>query len=177
MSKNCNIFILKMKHRPFIMQALFFICLLLSSCTTAKIQDHNYGDFYTNNESQYYGEISDPNSIAYFNKQIGNKVYFDINEDILSENSRQILFEQAGWIKNHPYYKIIIEGHGDDRGTREYNIALGERRAFEVKKYLIANGIDSKKISTISYGKENPEVFGHTESAWQLNRRAVTLVK
>ena len=84
---------------------------------------------------------------------------------------------QAEWLQANPDTNVIVEGHTDDRGTREYNLALGERRAVAVKNYLISRGVDAERIKTISYGKERPAVVGANEAAWAQNRRAVTVVK
>ena len=86
-----------------------------------------------------------------------------------------ILNEQIVWLHNNPSAMIVIEGHCDERGTREYNLALGEKRANAVKDYMMANGIEAGRIRTISYGKERPDVFGSTEDAWSKNRRSVTI--
>ena len=88
-----------------------------------------------------------------------------------------VLKNQAEWLKANPETTVVIEGHTDDRGTRDYNLALGERRAVAVKNYLISQGVDADRIQVISYGKERPAVVGANEAAWSQNRRAVTVVK
>ncbi len=106
----------------------------------------------------------------------GDRVYFAFDSAELSPEARATLEKQAEWLKHHPSVRVIVEGHADERGTREYNLALGERRANAVKSYLVALGIAPERIETISYGKERPAVLGTGEAVWRLNRRAVTKV-
>jgi peptidoglycan-associated lipoprotein len=100
-----------------------------------------------------------------------NDVYFDFDQYNITPEGRKILAQKASFLKVHPELKVRIEGHCDERGTTEYNLALGERRANEVKKYLAFLGIADNRISTISYGKERPAIIGHNEEAWAKNRR------
>jgi len=103
-------------------------------------------------------------------------VYFDFDKSDLKPDARETLSRNAEWIKGHPTSKVQIEGHCDERGTEEYNLALGERRANAVKNYLVSLGIDADRLYTISYGEELPADPGHTEEAWAKNRRAHFLV-
>ncbi len=103
-------------------------------------------------------------------------VLFDFDSYALDEEARQILGAQAGWLAQKPHVRVTIEGHADERGTREYNLALGERRANAAKNFLAAQGVDSARMSVISYGKEKPAVDGATEEAWARNRRAVSVL-
>ena len=112
---------------------------------------------------------------ARFNKAVSPIIYFDFNAAYLNGSAMDILNEQIVWLQNNPDAMIVIEGHCDERGTREYNLALGEKRANAVKDYMMAKGVDAARIRTISYGKERPDVFGSTEDAWAKNRRAVTI--
>lgn len=114
---------------------------------------------------------------AAFEKEAGSKVFFSYDSSSVSHEAQQTLMRQAKWLKDHPTINVIIAGHCDERGTREYNIALGERRANAVKGFLAHHGVDSKRIETISYGKERPEVIGDNEAAWSKNRRGVTELK
>lgn len=98
-------------------------------------------------------------------------IHFDYDKYTLKPEAREILKSQAAWLAKNKDYKLVIEGHCDERGTTEYNLALGERRAAEAKKYLTELGVDAKRIKTISYGKEMPLDPGHTEEAWAKNRR------
>jgi peptidoglycan-associated lipoprotein len=99
-------------------------------------------------------------------------VFFDFDKSVIREDGKQALEGDIQWLKANPDARILIEGHCDERGTNEYNLALGERRAKAVRDYLVAAGIDPKRISTISYGEERPFVLGHDEAAWKWNRRA-----
>jgi peptidoglycan-associated lipoprotein len=109
-------------------------------------------------------------------QNVGDRVFFATDHSDLSTEARGTLDRQAQWLKKYANLSVTIEGNSDERGTREYNLALGERRADAVRKYLVASGIDASRIQTISYGKERPAVEGNDESAWAQNRRAVTVV-
>lgn len=118
-----------------------------------------------------------PGSIADFRQNVGDRVFFDTDQSTIREDGRQTLARQAEWLKKYGQYRITIEGHCDERGTREYNFALGERRANAAKQYLIAQGIPAARINTVSFGKENPDPPGSDEAAWARNRRAVTALQ
>jgi len=107
---------------------------------------------------------------------VGDRVFFAFDKSDLSTEAQATLDRQAAWLKKYSNAKITVEGHADERGTREYNLALGERRATAAKNYLVAAGIAAARISTVSYGKERPAVVGSNEAAWAQNRRAVTVV-
>jgi peptidoglycan-associated lipoprotein len=109
-------------------------------------------------------------------QNVGDRVFFDFDKSDIKAEGRQVLQRQADWLKKYPSVTVTVEGHCDDRGTREYNLALGERRATAVKKMLVALGVPANRISTISYGKERPAVVGDNEAAWAQNRRGVTVV-
>ncbi|MBF8260836.1 MAG: Outer membrane lipoprotein omp16 precursor (peptidoglycan-associated lipoprotein) (modular protein), partial [candidate division NC10 bacterium] len=98
--------------------------------------------------------------------------FFDFDKSSIRPDAKQSLDENAKWLKANPKAALTIEGHCDERGTREYNLGLGQRRAKAAKDYLVSAGIDAKRIKIISYGKERPFASGHDESAWKLNRRA-----
>lgn len=106
----------------------------------------------------------------------GDRIFFAFDRSDISPEAREILARQADWLRRYPNVTVTIEGHCDERGTREYNLALGERRAQAAKNVLVALGIPTARISTISYGKERPAVVGSTEEAYAQNRRAVTVV-
>jgi len=117
-----------------------------------------------------------PGSQADFIAKVqSDRVFFDTDKYDVDAEDQAILASQAAWLKQYPNVRVTIEGHADERGTREYNLALGERRANSAKNYLAAQGIDASRISTISYGKERPDALGSDESAWARNRRAVTV--
>ncbi len=106
----------------------------------------------------------------------GDRVFFAFDRSDISPEARQILTRQADWLRRYPNVTVTIEGHCDERGTREYNLALGERRAQAAKNVLVALGISASRISTISYGKERPAVVGSSEEFYAQNRRAVTVI-
>ena len=108
---------------------------------------------------------------------IGDRVLFDFDSSALSADAKSTLGAQAAFLKQNPAVRITIEGHCDERGTREYNLALGDRRAAAARDYLVAQGIDTARIKTISYGKERPSVIGSNETAWAQNRRAVSVIR
>jgi peptidoglycan-associated lipoprotein len=121
------------------------------------------------------GELN-PNSVEYFNVVVGDRVFFDTNQHDLSGEAQFILSKQAQWFAANPGVTATIEGHADERGTREYNLALGARRANSARDYLVAQGVDSTRLRTVSYGKERPVVLSSDELSWSQNRRAVTVV-
>lgn len=118
-----------------------------------------------------------PGSVADFRQNVGDRVFFDTDQSTVREDGRATLNKQAEWLKKYTNYQITIEGHCDERGTREYNLALGERRANAARQYLVAQGIPAARIKTISYGKERPDPVGSDEAAWARNRRAVTALQ
>lgn len=111
-----------------------------------------------------------------FQAQIGDRVYFATDAIDLNGPARQTLDRQIAFLKRYPDIRLQIQGHADERGTREYNLALGDRRANSVKEYLLANGISSARLATVSYGKERPEAVGTNEASWAKNRRAVSVI-
>lgn len=118
-----------------------------------------------------------PGSVGDFRQNVGDRVFFDTDSSTVREDGRQTLNRQAEWLKKYGNYQITIEGHCDERGTREYNLALGERRANAARQYLIAQGIPAARLKTVSYGKERPDPVGSDEAAWARNRRAVTALE
>ena len=107
---------------------------------------------------------------------VGDRVFFEYDSSDLDSDALELLQDQVAWLKQNSDVSVTIEGHCDERGTREYNLALGEKRAQAVKNYLIGLGINPDRVSTISYGKERPAVVGSNDGAWAQNRRSVTLV-
>ena len=107
---------------------------------------------------------------------VGDRVFFNYDSSELDSDAQELLQDQVAWLKQYSDVSVIVEGHCDERGTREYNLALGEKRAQSVKNYLISLGISSDRVSTISYGKERPAVVGSNDGAWAQNRRSVTVV-
>ena len=106
----------------------------------------------------------------------GDRVFFDTDQYDLDDRDRSTLDAQADWLRSNPSVRVTIEGHADERGTRDYNLALGDRRANAAKNYLAARGVSPSRMTVISYGKERPEALGSDETAWAQNRRAVTVL-
>jgi len=122
------------------------------------------------------GDPNDPGSIAHFNQRIGDTVRFAVDSSDLSAEAQSVLSAQAAWLNRNAQFAILIEGHADERGTREYNIALGERRANAVRQYLIGQGVAAGRLRAVSYGKERPVEACAAPRCWDLNRRSVTVV-
>ena len=122
------------------------------------------------------GDPNDPTSIAYFNQTIGDRVHFIVDQSTLTPEGMATLRQQAAWLNQNPHFAILVEGHADERGTREYNVALGARRANSVQEYLIQQGVGAARLRTVSYGKERPVEACAAQRCWDLNRRAVTVV-
>ena len=117
-----------------------------------------------------------PGSGRDFVVNVGDRVFFAVDKSNLSSEARAMLEKQVAWLKRYGNINVTVEGHCDERGTREYNLGLGERRANSAKDLLVAMGISPNRIKTISYGKERPAALGHSEGSWRQNRRAVTVV-
>ena len=157
------------KNYMVILLAVFFI----ASCETTT--GGSSGDAVpTNNYAM--GESTTADLQAYLQNEIGDRVYFDTNKHNVNAAAAFILEAQANWLKATPGFTVILEGHCDDRGTRDYNLALGDRRANSIKEFLISLGVDGSRIQTISYGKERPAAEGNTSEAWAENRRVVTII-
>ncbi len=118
-----------------------------------------------------------PGSAEHFKQNATDTVYFELNKHNVDAAGQGAVESQSKWLKEYPAANVAVEGHCDERGTSEYNLALGERRAHSVKKSLVASGIDGSRVETVSYGKERPAVVGSGEEAWSKNRRAVTVVR
>jgi len=132
-------------------------------------------DIYDSQSLDTGGPI--PGSQADLVVNVGDRIFFDTDQYSVNAESRMVLEKQANWLLQYPNINIIIEGHADERGTREYNLALGERRANATENYLVALGVDPRRIDTVTYGKERPAVVGNNADAWAQNRRAVAVVK
>jgi peptidoglycan-associated lipoprotein len=122
------------------------------------------------------GGAGAPGSVQEFSSRVGDRVFFETDSTEVNAVGQQTLDKQAAWLNQYPRYTFTIEGHADERGTREYNFALGARRAESVKNYLIAKGVSSSRMKTISYGKERPVAVCNDISCWSQNRRAVTVL-
>jgi len=122
------------------------------------------------------GSASDPHAPAYFQQTVGDRVHFAVDQSTLSDEAQAILLKQAAWLTENPEFSAIIEGHADEQGTREYNLALGARRASAVQGFLIDHGVAPNRLRTVSYGKERPLAICSDESCYTQNRRAVTVL-
>jgi peptidoglycan-associated lipoprotein len=147
-----------------------FAALLVAAMTVAACANKP-GD-----ESQANAGASTPGSQQDFVVNVGDRVFFETDQTDLTAQSRATLDKQAQWLTHYNQYNFTIEGHADERGTREYNIALGARRAQSVRDYLIARGVQAARMRTISYGKERPVAVCDDISCWSQNRRAVTVL-
>ena len=143
---------------------VLFAAFALSACATQKKSGNMEGDVYTGTET-----------VKFLAKGVPDRVFFATYKSTLTTKSRETLRKQATFLRKNKDLNVTIEGHADERGTREYNLALGERRANAAKDYLMTYGISGKRISVISYGKEKPVNTASTPLAWSQNRRAVTV--
>ena len=146
---------------------ILMACLVLTACATKKTSTtpgQMQGDTYTGTDT-----------VKELAKGVPDRVFFATNETVLTTASRETLRKQAGWLRKNSDINVVLEGHADERGTREYNLALGERRANSAKDYLMTYGISSDRISVLSYGKERPVDSGSSPLAWSKNRRSVTV--
>lgn len=139
--------------------------LLLTACESGPSQKNvNVGSSVT------------PGTSEDFRTNVKDRIFFDFNKCNITPEAQKVLESQASWLKTYPNTLATVEGHCDERGTREYNLALGKRRAEAVKKNLGNVGISKKRIKTISYGKDKPSVIGTGEEVWQKNRTAITII-
>lgn len=122
------------------------------------------------------GSVNDPTSTAFFNQTVGDRVLFAVDESTINDTSGVTLQGQATWLLENTDYTAVIEGHADEQGTREYNVALGARRANAVREYLISRGVAGNRLTTVSYGKERPLEICSNEACYAKNRRAVTVL-
>lgn len=150
--------------------------LLVSACT-AKQGFETYGDEATGGwkEGVNIADLDETAVTKAFRSETNDVVYFKLNSSSLDATAKADLKAQAEWLKKNPKALIVVEGRCDERGTREYNLALGERRANMAASYLMANGVAANRIRTISYGKDKPVVLGSNEEAWAKNRSATTV--
>jgi len=142
--------------------------VILTACATTKkvstTTGQMQGDVYTGTDT-----------VEYLASGVPDRVFFATNESILTTRSRETLRKQATWLRENSGINVVLEGHADERGTREYNLALGERRANSAKDYLMTYGVSASRISVISYGKERPVDSGSNPLSWSKNRRSVTV--
>ena len=160
---------------------LFAIMLLtsfLAACATAPTETSSSSTSSTSSTSQsdvVGGIYVGTDTVEMLAIDVPDRVFFAYDSYSLAASAQATLNKQAKWLKANPSVAIAVEGHADERGTREYNLALGDRRASSVKDYLMSQGISSNRISTISYGKERPVKSGSNDTAWAQNRRSVSV--
>ena len=153
--------------RALTLAAAFALAISLGACAKNNVAD--------NSLSGAYGANGGPGSPQEFASSVGDRVFFETDSTELTPTAQATLDKQAAWLNQYGRYAFTIEGHADERGTREYNFALGARRAETTKNYLIAKGVSASRIKTISFGKERPVAVCDDISCWSQNRRAVTV--
>lgn len=146
----------------------FALTLALAGCATKNNVPNSAADLGLN--------AATPGSQQDFTVNVGDRVFFDTDSSVIRPDGQATLNRQAQWLAKYPNYPITIEGHADERGTREYNLALGQRRAAAVRDYLASKGVPMKRMQIISYGKERPVAVCDAPSCWSQNRRAVTVL-
>ena len=158
---------------------LYFCAVLiifLGGCSQNASTPFSTNGVLNSSTSKFEGDLNDPGSIAFFKKNGGDRVLFAIDQSDIDPMGKEILLAQVDWLQANSGYKIIIEGHADERGTREYNLALGARRANSAREFLVSRGIESSRIQTVSFGKERPVELCSKEKCYSENRRAVSVV-
>ena len=154
--------------------SLLAAVLLLAACSTSPTTTENTSGGTSTAAETQAGPA--PGSREDFTQNVGDRVFFDFNESAIKPEGRQTLQKQAAWLQKYTNVTVTVEGHCDDRGTREYNLALGARRANAVKEYLVSLGVSAGRLETISYGKERPMCTESSESCYAQNRRGVTTI-
>mgnify|MGYP001076940779 FL=1 len=152
---------------------VFALILPLVACQSTKTDEEGY-EVVENESDASKKNKKTQNSVE--EVTVPDRIYFSFDSYALDQKAKETLDLQAEWLNQDKTINVTIEGHCDERGTREYNLALGERRANAVRKYLVSKGIPARRVKTVSYGKERPEFLGKGESVWSKNRRAVTVV-
>ena len=157
--------------------ALIGAACALAACTNPASlgQDDGFAGGF-GNPAVTPGSAEDPASPAFFQQSVGDRVFFVVDQATLTPEGRATLDGQAGWLLANPDYTAVIEGHADEQGTREYNLALGARRADAARAYLVSQGVPSTRLQTVSFGKERPVEICSDESCYAKNRRAVTVL-
>lgn len=164
----------RMAPAAFQAMALGFGLLVLGACSSndaAKVADAPAAD-----GANLRGSQARPGSQQDLSVNVGDTVFFDVDSHSLRADTQQILQRQAAWLKANPAVRLVVEGHADERGTRDYNLALGDRRAGAVREYLTSLGVDGNRLDSKSYGKERPTCAESGESCWSQNRRGYSLV-
>lgn len=156
--------------------ALLIGTVALAGCSRGGLNGDDAAGAYGAGGAAGIGGAGDPSSPAYFNSVVGDRVLFAVDQSTLSPEAQNVLAGQAQWLLSNPEFTALIEGHADEQGTREYNLALGARRASAVREYLVSRGVPDSRLRTISYGKERPIQICSTEACYSQNRRAVTVI-
>jgi peptidoglycan-associated lipoprotein len=156
----------------FLPVTLIVAAVALSACTNGG----RFGDDDALGAANPAGSANDPASTAYFNQTVGDRVLFEVDQSTLTAAGRATLDGQAGWLLTNSDYQAVIEGHADEQGTREYNLALGARRANAAQEYLVSRGVPPARLRVVSYGKERPIEVCSNEACYAKNRRAVTVL-
>jgi peptidoglycan-associated lipoprotein len=164
-----------MRSAGFKTVALMSCFLALAACSKKNKPDLEAGlgnDSGLSGGSDRYG----PGSKGQFENDIGDRIYFLVDQTTLTPEGREILTRQAEWLQQYPDVTVQVEGHADERGTREYNISLSARRATATRNFLISQGVNGSRVSSIAYGKERPASLCDAEECWSQNRRSVTVI-
>ena len=148
-----------------------FMSLAVAGCASKKNLPNNAGDLGLG-----AGGAATPGSSQDFTVNVGDRIFFDLDSSLIRADAQQTLSKQAQWLLRYPQYSITVEGHADERGTREYNLALGQRRAAATRDFLASRGVPTNRMRTISYGNERPVAVCDADSCWSQNRRAVTVL-
>ncbi len=158
--------------KPFLsaLRAFALVGLVVAVAACSRTPDTGVGNLGA-------GSAATPGSQQEFLVTVGDRVFFDTDSSVISPEGQATLDKQAVWLSRYPQYRVLIEGHADERGTREYNIALGARRASAVVNYLVSRGVNQARITSKSYGKERPVAVCNDISCWSQNRRAVTVLQ
>ncbi|MEL6278369.1 MAG: peptidoglycan-associated lipoprotein Pal [Pseudomonadota bacterium] len=163
--------------RKGVVAALAVVVLAVAGCSSKQEAPANASTVGANASSAGGSGSLNPASVEYFRVSVGDRVFFETDQSTLTGAGRATLDNQARWLQLNPQTSIVIEGHADERGTREYNLALGARRSNAVKTYLESKGVSPQRMRTISYGKERPVKPCSQPGCWDENRRAVTIVQ
>ncbi len=157
--------------------AVLGLLLVLGACSRSALDDQGTNDVTLGGATGALGSPSDPTSVAHFQQVVGDRIFFQVDQSTLTQDAQATLSAQANWLMANADYNAVIEGHADEQGTREYNVALGARRANAVREFLISRGVPGSRIETVSYGKERPVAVCSDESCYSQNRRGVTVLR
>lgn len=160
----------------FLRPALLVATLALAACSQGGLNGDDAAGGAGGAGGVGSGGVSDPSSPIYFNEVVGDRVLFAVDQSTISSEAAVVLAGQAQWLLSNPEFTALIEGHADEQGTREYNLALGARRAAAVREYLVSQGVPDARLRTISYGKERPLQICSVEACYSQNRRSVTVI-